>query len=95
MKKIKNLIKNNGHKLQEDGGVVSKIYYFNLMVSYLHYFNPSIGINETGKYLVATIFNSMENSYPWQNPRVRVKWSDRGPSILILDWMLVYTSSTM
>ena len=95
VKKIKYLIKNNGHKPQEDGGVVSKIYYFNLMVSYLHYFNPFIGINETGKYLVATIFNSMENSYPWQNPRVRVKWSDRGPSILILDWMLVYTSSTM
>ena len=44
---------------------------------------------------VATICNSMENSYPWQNPRVRVKWSDRGPFILILDWMLVYASSTM
>ena len=29
-----------GNISQEDGGVVSKIYYFNLMVSYLYSFNP-------------------------------------------------------
>ena len=35
----------------EDGGVVSKVYYFHLMVSYLYSFNPFIDINETAKYL--------------------------------------------
>ena len=34
----------------KDGGVVSKIYFFNIMVSYFYSFNPFIGINETGKY---------------------------------------------
>ena len=37
--------------LSEDGGIVSKIYYFNLMVSYLYSFNPFISINEIDKYL--------------------------------------------
>ena len=37
----------------EDGGVVRKTYYFNLMVSYLYSFNPFIGINEAGKYLIS------------------------------------------
>ena len=32
-------------------GIVSKNYYFNLMVSYLYSFNPLISINEIGKYL--------------------------------------------
>ena len=40
-----------GNISQEDGGAVSKIYHFNLKVSYLYSFNPFIGINETGKYL--------------------------------------------
>ena len=36
--------------LSEDGGIVSKIYYFNLMASYLYSFNPFISINEIDKY---------------------------------------------
>ena len=36
-----------GNILQEDGDVVTKTYYFNLMVSYLYSFNPFIGIKET------------------------------------------------
>ena len=35
---------------EEDGGIVSKIYYFNLMVSYSYSFNPFISINGIGKY---------------------------------------------
>ena len=31
--------------------IISKIYYFNFMVSYLYAFNPRIGINENCKYL--------------------------------------------
>ena len=37
--------------LKEDGGIVSKIYYFNLMVSYLYSFNLFISIYEIAKYL--------------------------------------------
>ena len=40
-----------GNISYEDGGIVSKSYYFNLMVSYLYPFNPFITINEIGKYL--------------------------------------------
>ena len=40
-----------GNMSYEDGGVFSKIYYFNLMICYLYSLNPFIGINETGKYL--------------------------------------------
>ena len=69
------------------------IYY--LMVSYLYSFNPFIGINETSKYLAPTIYNSTENRHPWQTPCVRVKGSDRRPFISILDWIMVYASSTM
>ena len=46
---LKSLV--TGNISSEDGGVVSKIYYFNLIVSYLYLFNLFIGINETGKYL--------------------------------------------
>ena len=37
---------------------------------------------------------SIENRYPWQTSHVRVKGSDWRPFILILDWILVYTSLT-
>ena len=40
-------------------------------------------------------YNSMENRHPCQTPRIEVKGSDRGPFILILDWILVYPTSTM
>ena len=39
------------------------------------------------------MYNSIENRHPWQTTRVMVKGSDRIP--FILDWILVYTSSTM
>ena len=41
------------------------------------------------------IYNNTENRHHWQTPRVRVKGSDSRPFILILDWILVYVSSTM
>ena len=43
----------------------------------------------------AVMYKSIENRHPWQTSRVRVKGSDRKPFILILDWILVYTSLTM
>ena len=43
-----------GNISKEDGGI-SKVYYFNLMVSYLYSFNPFISINEIGKYLSRSI----------------------------------------
>ena len=43
----------------------------------------------------AIMYKSIENRHPWQTSRVRVKGSDRRPFILILDWILVYTSLTM
>ena len=43
----------------------------------------------------AIMYNSMENRHPWQTSRERVKGSDRRLFILLLDWILVYTSLTM
>ena len=43
----------------------------------------------------AIMCKSIENKHPWQISRVMVKGSDRRPFILILDWILVYTSLTM
>ena len=37
--------------LKKIGGVISKNLLFSFMVSYLYSFNPSISINENGKYL--------------------------------------------
>ena len=72
----------------EDGGIVSKIYYFNLMVSYLYFLNAFISINKIGKYL-ALLYNSMESRQPWRT-HIRVKGSDRRQFILILDSILEY-----
>ena len=35
-----------GYISEEDGGIVSEVYFFNLMVSYLYSFNSFISINE-------------------------------------------------
>ena len=70
---------------------VSKINCFNIMVSYLHSFNPFISINEIGKYLSRNIVNSMESRHPWWT-HIRVKRSARRPFILILDSILVYAT---
>ena len=43
----------------------------------------------------AITYKIIEKRHPWQTSRVRVKGTDRGPFILILDWILVYTSLTM
>ena len=39
------------------------------------------------------MYHSSENEHPWQTPRIRVKGSDRGSLVLILDWILMYASS--
>ena len=44
-------IKKAGNISEKNYGIFSKIYYFNIMVSYLHSFNPFIRINKIGKYL--------------------------------------------
>ena len=41
------------------------------------------------------IYKSIENRRPWKTPHVRVKGSDWKPFILVLDWILLYTSLTM
>ena len=43
----------------------------------------------------ATIMYIMENRHPWQTLHVKLKGTDRRPFILILDWILVYGSSTI
>ena len=43
----------------------------------------------------AIMYKSIENRHHWQTSRVRVKGSDRRPFVLILDWILVYTSLTI
>ena len=43
----------------------------------------------------AIMYKSIENRYPWQNSRVRVKESERRPFVLILDWILVFTPLNM
>ena len=40
----------------------------------------------------AIICNTNESGNPWQTPCIKMKGSDRGPFILILDWMLVYAT---
>ena len=74
----------------EDDSIVTKIYYFNLMVSYLYSFNPFIRINEIGKYLS----HSMESREPWRT-NIRIKGSGTKPFILILDSILVYATLIM
>ena len=43
----------------------------------------------------AIMYKSIQNRHPWQTSRMRVKGSDGRPFILILDWILVYTSLSM
>ena len=43
----------------------------------------------------AIMYNSIKNKHSWQTFRVGVKESEMRPFISILDWILVYTSSTM
>ena len=43
----------------------------------------------------ALMYKSIDCRHPWQTSCVRVKGSARRPFILILDWILVYTSLTM
>ena len=38
---------------------------------------------------------TIDSGQPWQTPHTRVKGSDRRPFILVLDWILVYTTSIM
>ena len=40
----------------------------------------------------AIMCNSIDSGHPWRTLWIRVKWSDRKPFILILDWMLVNTT---
>ena len=40
-------------------------------------------------------YNSIESRLAWQTSRTRMKRSHRRPSILTLDWMLVYTTLIM
>ena len=70
--------------LQEDGGIVTKTDYLNLMVSYLYSFNPFIGINKLTSTSAAIMYDSIENKQPCQNPPVRVNRSNRRLFTLIL-----------
>ena len=76
-------------------GVISKIDYFTLMVSYLYSFNPLLALIKLASTSAAIMYKSIENRHPWESSRVKVKGSDKRPFILILDWILVYTSLTM
>ena len=75
---------------KEDGGVVSRICCFNLMVSYFCSFNPyQWNWLKSTRTLAAIMYTSIESRHTWQTPRIRVIGSNRRPFILILDWMLV------
>ena len=65
------------------------------MVSYLYSFNLLLALMKLASTSAAIMYKSIENRHPWQIFCVRVKGSDRRPFILILDWILVYTSLTM
>ena len=43
----------------------------------------------------ALIYNTNESGHPWRTPYIRVRWSDRGPFISILDWMFMYATLIM
>ena len=62
---------------------------FTILISWSHICIPLILLS------TAIIYKSIENRYPWQTSGVSVKGSYRRPFILILDWILVYTSLTM
>ena len=66
---------------------------FNLMVSYLYSFNPSISISENGRFLSHSNIYQYENGHPWRTPHIMVKGSDRKPFFLVLDYILVYATS--
>ena len=81
---------NSGNISKEDRGVVSRIYCFNLMVSYFCSFNPyQWNWLKFTRSLAAIMYTSIESRHPWQTPRIRVNRSNRRTFILILDWMLV------
>ena len=84
-----------GNISEEDGGVVSKVYYFNLIASCLYSLILLLALMKLASTSAAIMYKSIENRHPWQTSRVRVKGSDRRPFILILDWILVYTSLTI
>ena len=53
-----------GNISKGNGGIVSKIYYFNLLVSRLYSLNLFISINEIGNYLSRNIHCS-KNEVLW------------------------------
>ena len=80
----------SGNISKEDGGVVSRIYCFNLMVSYFCSFDPyQWNWLKSTRSLAAIMYTSIDSRYPWKTPCIRVKGSNRRTFILILDWMLV------
>ena len=81
--------------LQKNDGVIGKIYFIKFMASYLYSFNSCISINENGKYLSHKHIKQYESGHPSWTLHMKVKRSDRRPFILVLDWILVYTTSVM
>ena len=65
------------------------------MVSYLYFLILLLTLIKQSSTSAAKMYKSRENRHPCQTSRVRVKGSDRRPFIIILDWILVYTSLTM
>ena len=52
---------------------------------------PLLALIELANTSATIMYRSIENRHPWQTSRVRVK----GSNVLILDWILVYTSLTV
>ena len=68
------------------------------LISWFHICLPLIlllALMKLANTSAAIMYKSIENIHPWQTSHVRVKESDRRSFILILDWILVYTSLTM
>ena len=71
---------------------------FTILISLSAIYIPVIllvALMELESTSAAIMYKSIENRHPWQTSCIRVKGSDRRPFILILDWILVYTSLTM
>ena len=84
-----------GNISYEDVGVVRK---FTILISWFPICIPLIlllALMKLASSSAAIMYKSIENRHPWLTSCVRMNGSKRRPFILILDWILVYTSLTM
>ena len=65
-----------GNISEGDDSIMSEIYYFNLMVSYLYSFHPLSALMRLASTSAAVLYNNLDSWHHWQKD-IGVKGSNR------------------